>query len=149
MLTKVNKGILVRLFPKGLFSLFIAVKFSSSSCYCAIVIASLHHRHGTATPLCHRHRIMSSSLHRPRPRSILRWFDSELHSTIQIQYSNPIFNLAPHMRLWAPKECQILNATCILLFQLKFELVYNNARKKDVFSSFRVNIFPYGTRVIF
>ena len=51
------------------------------------------------------------------------------------------------MRLWAPKECQILNA--MLLFQLKFELVYNNARKKDVFSSFRVNIFPYGTRVIF
>ena len=51
------------------------------------------------------------------------------------------------MRLWAPKECQILNA--ILLFQLKFRLVYNNARKKDVFSSFRVNIFPYGTRVIF
>ena len=68
MLTNVNKGIFDRLFPKSLFSLFIVVKFSSSSCYCAIVIASLYHRHGTVTPLCHHHRIMSSSLHRPRPR---------------------------------------------------------------------------------
>ena len=43
------------------------------------------------------------------------------------------------MRLWAHKECQTLNVL-ILLFQLKFEMVYNNARWKGVFSSFQANI---------
>ena len=119
--------------------------------FIVLVLLCTRYRISAPSPW-HCHIIVSSSSHQfvfapSTQTSTLRWFDSELHSTIQIQYSNPIFNLAPHMRLWAPKECQILNA--ILLFQLKFRLVYNNARKKDVFSSFRVNIFPYGTRVIF